>query len=144
MPIVAEEGLQKPTRPLSERFEPEAIVVKDAAGADYVCFTPSQGKEVGRIFTDYHTIWAYMITLEAEILTYKREIELLNDNANRWEDLYLEADERGDTYKGAFESTYNLLIESEKDRYNRDRWGWVPWSITALVAVAAGAVVVAQ
>lgn len=144
MPTAAEEGSQKPTRPPSERFEPEAIVIKDAAGASFVCFIPSDGKKVGHLFTDYHTIWAYMITLEAEILMLNREIELLNDNADRWEGLYIEADERGDTFKLSFESTHNLLMESEKARYNRDRWGWIPWSITALVAIAAGAVVVAQ
>jgi len=144
MPTVAEEGSQTPIRPPSEQFEPEAITVKDVTGASFVCFTPKNGQKVGHLFTDYHTIWAYMITLEAEILTLNQEIELLNDNADRWEGLYLEADERGNTYKGAFESTHNLLMSSEKARYDRDRWGWVPWSITALVAVVAGAVVVAQ
>ncbi len=144
MPTAAEEGPQTPIRPLSERLEPEAIAIKDTTGVSFVCFTPSQGKEVGRIFTDYHTTWAYMMTLEVEILMLNREIELLNDNADRWEGLYIEADERGNTFKLSFESTYNLLMESEKARYDRDRWGWVPWSITALVVVAAGAVVVAQ
>lgn len=144
MPIAAEDGPQNPTRPVSERFEPEAIVVTDNAGAAFVCFTPTQGKEVARIFTDYHTVWAYTITLEAEILTYKREIELSSDNADRWEGLYFEADERGNTYKTSFESTHNLLMKSEKARYDRDRWGWVPWSITVFVAVAAGVVVIIQ
>jgi hypothetical protein len=144
MPIAAEESPQKPTRPISERFEPEAIVIEDTSGASFVCFTPPQGKEVARIFTDYHTIWSYMVTLEVEILTLNREITLLSDNVDRWENLYFEADERGNTYKDAFESTYNLLTKSEKTRYDRDRWGWVPWSITALVVVAAGVVVVAQ
>ncbi len=141
---MAEEGPIKPTRPGLERLEPESRVVEDKVGVAFVCFTPDQGKEVARLFTDYHTIWFYMISLEAEILTFKREIVLLSDNATRWENLYIEADERGNTYKLSFESTYNLLMDSEKVRYEKDRWAWVPWSITALVAVAAGAVVVAK
>ena len=144
MPTVASEGPQAADRPTLERLEPKAVAVTDADGKSFVCFTSEDGKEVARIFTDYHTVWAYMISLEAELLTYDREIELLNDNADRWEGLYLEADERGNTWKTSFESTHNLLLESEKARYERDRWGWVPWSIAALVAVAAGVVVVAQ
>lgn len=141
---MAEDGPTRPTRPGLERLEPEPIVVKNDTGVSFVCFTPTEGQEVARIFTDYHTIWFYMISLEAEILTFNREIVLLTDNANRWESLYIEADERGNTYKISFESIHNQLMESEKARYEKNRWAWVPWSITALVAVAASVAVIAK
>ena len=67
MPIAATEGDVGPTRPPTERLEPEPYVGEDKDGVSHVCFTPSQGKEVGHLFTDYHTIWAYMLSLEAEI-----------------------------------------------------------------------------
>lgn len=131
-------------RPKKERIEPKAIEVTDSAGVSYVCFTPSGGKEVGHIFIDYHALWSYAISLETEIFYLKREIDLLNENVERWRDLSFEMTERGDIYKKSFLSTHDSLIESEKERYRRNRFVWVPWGITAAVAIGFGVVLAAK
>lgn len=126
-----------PDRPQSERLEPKAIVV-NSGGASYVCYSPKDGVEVGRIFSDYHALWAYSLLLEKEITSYKREIGWLNKEIVLWKRQSDEFKERGDVYLSSFETEHKLLLESERARYQKDRWAWVPWSLTAAVAVVFG------
>lgn len=128
---------EEPDRPKQERLEPEAIVVKNS-GAEYVCYSPKDGVEVGRIFSDYHALWAYSLSLEKDIESYKREIELSVKDRYLWKQQAFEFKKRGDVYLESFEREHKLLLESEEARYTRDRWSWLPWSLTAAVAVFFG------
>lgn len=126
-----------PDRPIKERLEPKAIVVNNG-GSSYVCYSPKDGVEVGRIFSDYHALWSYSLNLEKEIQSYKREIELSVKERNLWMKQSDEFKKRGDLYLESFEKEHQLLLESERERYSRDRWSWLPWSLTAVVAVFFG------
>lgn len=126
-----------PDRPKKERLEPKALVVNNG-GTGYVCYSPKDGVEVGRIFSDYHTLWAYSLSLEKEVESYKKEIELSVKDRDLWKRQAFEFKRRGDVYLGSFEKSHKLLLESEQERYSRDRWSWLPWSLTAAIAVFFG------
>lgn len=125
-------------RPQKEYLEPEAVKVVDVSGNEFVCYKPKDGVTVARIFVDYHTLWSYALSLEQEKKTFKTEISLLEKKAYLWEYTAVEMKERGDLYLESFKSENEALMKMSEDRYKKQKWAWLPWSLTAVVAIAFG------
>lgn len=128
----ATENANRPQRPQVERLEPVAAEVRDAAGRAWVCYTPDGGRELGHLLIDYHTLWAYAVSLEAEATAYKLEIGKWEARLELWRGVAEEQRRTVGLFRTAYTEEHRLRLETEgRESFYR----WIPWGLMVVQSV---------
>jgi hypothetical protein len=121
-------------RPSTRIIEPQGKTITQD-GVEYRAFTVEEFRALKHLFTDYHLLWDYSLSLENDITSMEREIELWKSRMSAWEDETKRQIAYSQQLSSLFDKEHNLRLKLEK---RNDALGWVPWALVVVESVAIG------
>lgn len=104
-------------------------------GVEYKAYTLQEYKQLAHLILDYHLLWSYSLSLEAEIESWKREKIDWKLRVETWKEAAEVQRSRGDQLSELFDAEHALRLKLEK---NQRALGWVPWALVVVESVAIG------
>lgn len=104
-------------------------------GAEYKAFNLEEWKQVSHFILDYHLLFDYALSLEAEYDYIQEKFELYQDEVDLWKAEAKRQNKRGNILSKMFDREHKFRLSLEK----RDKmWNWIPWTLVVVESVAVG------
>jgi hypothetical protein len=126
-----EDGAALPERPTIERPVPVGREVT-VDGQKYWAYTLEEYQEIGAVIVDYRRLFKYANSVDEDVLDLKGERNAWKAKAGLWETTANDQKARGDTWYKAYTGEHDLRLKMAS---NQRLTGWIPWTVTAVVAV---------
>lgn len=108
-------------------------------GVKLIAFTLDEWKAYGLIVVDYYRLWDYSLSLEWQIKSLNKDVDLWKQRADVWKLSMEDQKARGDMLLVMYNEEHKLRIGNEKKDRATD---WIPWTIAIAESVIVAALAI--